>query len=522
MSGRASFAFVSALALGGALLLASPLAFAQDRKAETAAREALQGAQADFATGAHEKAITRLRRASRACSRCGPATRAQLLRDTGAIQFQSGDEEGGAQAFVEALKLEPNAELSQRYDTAEVRAAWEAAKDEAQAALTPQPSGDFVHTPAADTAVRTPLPVYVEVDAAVTKVQVRYKGTGAKEYGRVDLSRVGKGWGGYVPCEAVKLGVVRYYVVGVDSTGSPAATSGDPKRPFHVSVRSTISGASPSLPGSAPPKQCAAGQAPAPVGGGDEKPGPTPGNGGDETPEANLPTLAPGKFPRLWVGIAGSLDLASRPSGNNVCKLSGDGRPANDAGYFCTDPNGGADFPLDKAASDQLVNGKAGSPSGGLGAGDARAMLTVDYAVSTSLLIGGRLGYVANGYPGKLASANGKGFGPSLHIEARATYLFGTDALIKTGFSPLVMGGAGVAEYDMSQVVQVARTGVAGQQAILAWRTGGPGFVTVGGGVRYAFSPRIGFTSLLKLTAAFGGSGLIPYAAPEVGLAYGF
>ncbi len=156
------------------------------------------------------------------------------------------------------------------------------------------------------------------------------------------------------------------------------------------------------------------------------------------------------------------------------------------------------------------MNGKAGNPSGGLGAGDARALLSLDYAVSTSLLVGARVGYVANGYPGKLASSSGKAFGPSLHVEARATYLFGKDALTKVGFSPMVMGGAGVAEYDMSQVVQVARTGTAGQQAILAWRTAGPAFAAVGGGVRYAFSPSIGFTSLLKLTAAFGGSGVVP------------
>ncbi len=503
------------------LVAATGDARAQDRRAEAAAREALQAAQADFATGALEKAITRLRKATRGCPKCAPATRAQLLRDSGAIEFQSGDEDGGYHAFTESLKIEPNAELSQRYASAPVRVAWDAAKDEAQAALSPQPAGDFVHTPAAEQTMRTPLPIYVEVDAPVTKVTVRYKATGAKEFGRLELGRVGTGWGGVVPCDAVKLGVMRYYVVGVDASGSPAATSGDPKRPFYVGIRREITSPAPSLPGAAPPKQCGPGAAPTET----TAPAPSPSDKSESTPDGapdEKPKATPGAFPRFWVGLSGSIDFGSKPSGNNVCKLSADAQPANDSGFFCTDPNGGADFPANKAVSDTLVNGKAGSPTGGLGAGDARVLLSLDYAVSTSLLVGARVGYVANGYPGTRASKNGKGFGPSLHFEGRVTYLFGEGALVKIGFAPLVVGGAGVAEYDASQTVQVARTGIAGQQAIVAWRTAGPFFVAAGGGVRYALSPTFGVTSILKLTAAFGGSGLVPYAAPEVGVAYGF
>src|SRR5262249_54153838 len=94
------------------------------------------------------------------------------------------------------------------------------------------------------------------------KVTLRYKSPAMRDFGRVELSRIGKGWGGLVPCGDVVRGVLRYYVVGVDASGSPAATAGDARHPYFVPIRPSLTGGTPSLPGQPPPKKCAAGAQP--------------------------------------------------------------------------------------------------------------------------------------------------------------------------------------------------------------------------------------------------------------------
>jgi hypothetical protein len=61
------------------------------------------------------------------------------------------------------------------------------------------------------------------------------------------------------------------------------------------------------------------------------------------------------------------------------------------------------------------------------------------------------------------------------------------------------------------------------QANVSAWTTAGPGFGTLGGGVRIAMSKRIFFTGALRFQAAFGGTaGFIPGIVPELGIQYGF
>jgi hypothetical protein len=498
--------FVVALVVGRA-----GVARAQDRRAEAAAREALQGAQGDYATNNPDKAITRLTKAIKGCARCSTQVRALLERDLGAIEFHYGDEDGGMEAFVRALALEPNADLTTRYDTPDVRAAWDAAKDEASVAGTPQPSGDFVHTPVPEQMVRTGLPIYAETDAPVAKVTARYKGAAGKEWARLELARVGKGWGAVVPCGDVKQGVVRYYLVGVDAQGSPVVSSGDAKRPFYVRIRPTISTPPPSLPGQAAPKQCAEGAKPPapPPPEPAAEPGPTPASEAEPEPKT------PRKPPRVWVGVAGSFDVTLLPSANDACKL-----PASDSGYFCTDPFGG-DYPPNNKVNAALPAGKAGTVGGGIVVGDVRAMLSLDVVLGSNALVGARVGLVANRYQGSAASQNGRGFGIPLHFEGRFTYVFGNDALVKVGWAPLVFGSAGAAEFDAGTVVQVRQTGIVGDQTVVAWRTGGPWFFGAGCGARYAFSAAMAFQAALKANVAWGGNGAMPVFGPEIGLAYG-
>jgi hypothetical protein len=149
-------------------------------------------------------------------------------------------------------------------------------------------------------------------------------------------------------------------------------------------------------------------------------------------------------------------------------------------------------------------------------------MLSVDYALKPQLLVGGRIGYVANAYTGSAASKDGRAAGFRIHVEARATYLFGTDPLLHTGFAPMVFGGLGVAEFDGHTTSLITENYVAGQQPVNVWLTDGPFFLLVGGGVRYEFSPRAAFTGAVRINMAFAGNGVLFTYGPEIGFAYGF
>jgi hypothetical protein len=241
-----------------------------------------------------------------------------------------------------------------------------------------------------------------------------------------------------------------------------------------------------------------------------EKPAPEP-----EAPEAP-------RYERLWIGAAGALDLVVLPSGVDLCKLTSTGAPANGSHAYCTNPDG-SDFPTHatSAQNDALVAGRAGGVHGGLQLGDVRAMLAVDYALSPSLLVGVRVGYVRNTYPGTVAVVDGRAFGHPLHAEARVTYLFGDGPLARVGFAPMVFVGGGISEFDGHLASNVTSTGIAGSHPVNVWITDGPGFVTLGGGLRYGFSLRAAFTAAVRANAAFPGNGLLPTAGPEVGFQYG-
>jgi hypothetical protein len=149
-------------------------------------------------------------------------------------------------------------------------------------------------------------------------------------------------------------------------------------------------------------------------------------------------------------------------------------------------------------------------------------MASLDYALSASFLLGARLGYVFNAYPGEAAVSTGHALGPKVHAEARATYLFGQEPLAHTGFAPMVFVGTGISEFDTHVSSTVTLDNVAGQQPVNIWVTDAPFFVALGGGVRYQFSLRAAFTAAARLNAVIGGNGFTTTYGPEVGVLYGF
>jgi hypothetical protein len=505
---------------------------------ESAAQRALQKAEGDYATGDTAKATARINAALKACTgnKCSVDTRAALLRDRGSLQILAGSHDAGTTSFGEALKLSPKIALNDTYATAEVRAAWDAAHGEVKL-VQPAP-GDFAFEPIVEQVERTPIPIYVEFaeGSPPARVVVKYRSAAMSSYKPLVLGHTLNGWGGLIPCTDVTVGVLRYYIQGFDSDNEPILNSGDPKHPFMLRVRTEISGPAPSLPGKPPPAQCTSSQ--------------TPTEAAQAEPEEETPKLADGeactrdeqctsascddhvctsvvrsrnRFAHVWFGLSASIDFVPMPSGNDVCLLTPSAAPANNANFYCTTPDGN-DFPNRATAVENgtLTQGNAGNASGGIYAGNVRVMGTLDYAISQHVLAGVRLGYVFNTYPAQAAKSEGHSFFAPVHFEARATYLFGSDPLQRTGFRPLVLFAAGLTEFDADQTVMVQQTGIAGSRPIQAWHFGGPFFVAAGAGVRYAFSPYHAFVTALKLEGAIGSSGFLPVIAPEMGVQIGF
>lgn len=510
-------------------------AFAVDKRAEAAAKAALKKAANDYLGTNYEAAIVRLYKAARACgtSRCTKETQAAVLRDLGTMQFRNGDIGAAKKTWAQALQIQPDITLNPDYDAADLRAAFEEARGSA-GGTGEQPSGDFSHTPAGEQKVNTPVPVYVEYGGGtgLARVVVKYKGAAMSDWARVDLKRMGTGWGGLIPCSAATKGTLRYWVQGFDDGGDPVASSGDPKHPFTVPIVDDVSGEAPHLPGQSPPKTCGEDTdcPPGLPGCAPEENNEEKGGGGEgeeeETPEAAK--APPGAYAHWWFGIAGALDVLSLPSGQDVCLLNPTGpnvaKPVNSANYYCTNPDG-TDFPSRKdggAQNNSLVHpGGAGQVPGGLQLGDVRVMLTADYALSSALMVGARLGYVLNSYTGQAAVTDGHAFGSKFDFEARGTYLFGHEPLASTGVAPMILAGMGAAEFDGHSTTVVSTQNVAGQQPVTAWKTAGPFFLLVGGGIRYAFSPRAAVTLAARVNMALSGGFLLTYG-PEIGVQYGF
>lgn len=494
---------------------------AVNARVEAAAKAALKKAEDDYLRTELERARRQLQAAERACGErsCTAPTRAALVRDIGVMQFRLGSKEAALASFRRAKKIDPAVALNPSYDAPDLRDAW------ADASPAVQPvGGDFTHTPAPAQAAHVPLPVYVEAKTAdpVASVVVRYRNDETTTYRRAPLRRRGAGWGGYIPCADVVEGHVRYYIQGFDRDGEIVASSGDPSHPFTVPIRATVSeppAPLPLLPGEAPPR-C-----------GEEMMQALNLSDGERcledrqcksnvcsdgvcraAPAESEDTDAPRGFARVWIGVSGSLDLSSPPSNNDVCASSGTA-----SSLWCTTPTG-ADYP----GSTALVAGRGGTTTSGLEAAGMHVTATVDYAVTPSLLVGVRFGFVAGAYPGSLAASNGKTIGSPLHAELRVTYLVGDEPLTRAGIAPYLFASGGVARFDVGQTVQVAETKVAGDRAVDAWLVAGPAFVEAGGGARYAFSQRVAAWLGLGIAAAVGPGAFAISAAPEAQVQYGF
>ncbi len=571
--------FVFATAL---VSFSTTTAFAVDKKAETAAKELQRKAiEEDNLATNYDAAAKKLQQAVTKCAgdKCEKALKGMLHRDLGAMLLLAGKKDEGIAAFIEALAIDATLALDASYKTAALDREWESAKKKAgidsgpatpekpekpvkptkKPPVTPPPdgsgvSGDFQHTPVALQAVRTPLPIYVEYagEEKLTKVKVKYKGFGMTEFKTLELAKVADGWGANVPCADVTLGDFKYYVQGVNAENELGAVSGDRNNAFHLKIVNELEegAVAPHLPGQEAPTQCKEASDCPPNFPGCKKEGPVgPVEGTEElraegegcefdnqckskkcnadkctTPEDT------NRFSRVWIGLSGDLSFTAISAQNSVCSLDSAGAPLN-AGYACYDPQGvaangeptGNDYPTtieQSNALDPVVGNKI--KSGGFVLGNIRVMASVDYALNRNFLLGARLGYVFNTFPGKFVSTS---FAP-IHAELRGSYAIGENALGKAGFAPVVHLGLGVSQYDGKVIATVVERDATGAEVarrdVNAWQVTSPFFFSVGAAGRYAFTPRVAASLGMKFVGAIGGGGFMPSLAPELGVQFGF
>jgi len=557
--------------LGVGIVLAPREAFAQNKDAAAKALSK-KAMEEDYLATDFAGAQAKLEKAIAACGadKCSAPVRAELRRNLGVV-FIGGlnDSAKGTASFVEALKADPNIQLDPDLKTKEIESAWAAAKKQVGgggAAGTPtepaggQPSGDFTHTPVAEQTYRTPVPVYVEYkgEEKLVRVVAKYKGLGMNEFKVAELKKMGDagGFGGLIPCADVQTGVMQYYLQGFNDQNDPVAVGGNPKNTYKVNIkREKIEGEQPHLPGEAAPTACAdTGDCPPDFPGCKKKVDEVSGKDNGETCEEDTDCKSKlcekkknesegvcaenvsKKAPKFFIGVNASFDIAFVGSADDVCKVhpkdasdqDKSATPINSAGYYCVDDSG-KDYP--KRTGDGSDNGKIqlNTPArqtdhvgGGSAPGNLRLMVAFDYAVTPNILVGARVGAALLGYPGDAAGNDGKraGTGP-LHLEARGTYVLGKDGVGNNGIQPYLFLGGGISTFESQVSVSVVETLNPTARKVTAWQITGPGFIDVGGGVRYMLPSHLVLLGGLRTNFAFGNS-FVPSVGPDIGVMYGF
>lgn len=425
---------------------------------------------------------------------------------------------------------------------------------------------------------RRPLPVECTSDEEVGSMELRYKPFGEDTWKTVKMKKVGEGFQGEVPCDATgSAGTLKVYVRAKDAAGEIVDSFGSKAKPIEFATSETTAAEPPAYSGAEAPARCVAKEecppdfpgcqdktkrgnkdwgaacdnsteckegllcndgtceaAPACETNADCQTGTCVDNKcsvGDEGASA-----PPSKYKKNWLGIHFAQDIAII-GGSNVC--SGPSRSTN--GYAC----------YVSGTTDQPYNGNP-YPGAGIASGTAvathRILLSYDRAFSPNLTVGVRAGFAFGGGPpagkgpddqGRGGTAPGTAFLP-VHVEARLAYYFGKGALGKKGFRPYVHVGGGLAQVDAKVQVKVADckqalsdadyyactagdksfdTGKTQPYTLDAWRKMGQGFVTLGGGVVYAFKENLGAQLNVNLMYMLPTSG--PVIQPSIGLIYG-
>ena len=203
-----------------------------------------------------------------------------------------------------------------------------------------------------------------------------------------------------------------------------------------------------------------------------------------------------------WISLGVEQDFLFLPSASKVC--------AGGSGYTCFASNGAyyAQTPL-------TGPGTADSVNGGLALATTRVLLGYDRAFGSNVTLGARVGFAVGAGPKR---PNGAAFFPA-HLEARAAYYFGRNALARPGFRPLILVAVGAAEVDASLSAYVYNQNAAPGSApsqYQAWKKAGQGFAAVGLGSMFAFGSDSGIVVEVR------GMEMFPTSAPVLAALLGY
>lgn len=505
---------LAALVLGAAPVWAA--------KGDDAALKAMRDAmEEDYLATNMSAAVAKLQNALKLCDKqgCSKGTLAKLHGALATVYSAGlGAHEDAVASFKRMLEADPDAKPQSAYVTGDVQTDYERAKSELRPGggepTGPAPSGKVAvleEKPWPQQATYRPVPVYVEAPEGVepTRVVVRYRGPGDKEWRELVIEKHKGGWGGYIPCAAVeKEGELAYFVTAFDSNLDRVASAGSAENPRKVKLRPAIGGRLPSLPGALPPEEC-----PRPVQGlscetNDDCPAPKSCVNlvcVEETATEPKPEPDDGvKRPENWLSLAFSPDITLVTASDDACSPAA--QQDGEISCFWKGNDQYEGFP---------VPGNANSLKGGAALGSMRVLAGYDRLLGKRITLGARVGFAFGGTPER---NDGKRFLP-VHAEARAGYWFGKDPFADKGVRPYVFVNGGLADTSAklsTEVVEQDQSGTNQSYKLNVYRSSGPGFGGGGFGVQYAVSKQ------MALVIEVAGRAMIPKFAPVIAPAVGF
>jgi hypothetical protein len=514
--------FLAIVGAVGALFLNSTIAAAapKDSAAEELAKKAIY---TDYLGTKFEEAEKKLLQAIKLCKpngACSDSVKATLYCDLGIVYAGGMNRNDDAKAqFALALKADPKVTPDSDLVSPEIEALFAEAKkggggggtkppkEEPGTAPTGGGGGDLIHTPPAEQATLTPVPLFAQLPAgtSASRVQLSYKPFGASEWKALEMKPHGKGFGVEIPCVEIgsASGDLSYYIQAFDAQQNLVSWSGTRQAPNKVPIRTLLQGDAPHLPGLPPPAKCQDTDVcppdfPGCKGSGDKKPSCDPADP-DCKPEEEKP-----QGRKNWISISVQQDFLAMPGNNNTCYA---------ADYDCFDSSGAyhggpPSAPLPYQGSGDVVNG-------GVSVTTTRLLAGYDRVIVAGFALGIRVGYAFRGGPQVPHKPNFLPF----HGELRASYWFGSDPFSRTVRPYLILNG-GVGEIDGSVPVIVYQTAadyVSNTQTTWkAWRKVGTEFVGGGLGLMLAPGPRHGPFLEFKVAE------LLPTAGTSFNLAIGY
>lgn len=473
----------------------------------------------DYLATKFEDAEKKLQQAIKLCgeSDCSAKVKAQLHRDLAVVYIGGMNRlDEGKRELAAGLKLDPSLQLDTELASPEIQAAFDEAKKGGGAGAggaepAPGPTenntpvqGDLVHTPPAEQAILTPVPLYAELPEGTTaaRVVLNYKVFGTSDWKVTQMKPVGSGYGIEVPCADIGslTGTLKYFIQAFDAQNNPVSWSGTRDQPNVVPIKAERQGEPPHLPGQAPPSKCVdSGDCPPEFPGckalGEKEP-----CEGDDCPDAKPVD----DFKRNYVSLAVQQDFLFLSGGTNVCSGEGDYQCFRTTGEFYDR------VPYDKSG---------GEVAGGIGASTTRIMAGYDRVI-WRFTLGVRVGFAFGGGP---QAPGGLAFVP-VHAEGRAAFWFGSEPFKNKGPRFYLTAGGGLAQADskVSVIVYENEQDFKDDKRLTldAWRKAGTGFLAFGAGFLYAITPRTGPFAEARVIQLLGagstGMGL------QLGYAFGF